>query len=213
MTMSDQWTDRLSEYVDGALAPAERSALEQHVATCAACRETADELRRVVARARALEDRPPTADLWPGIATRIGATRRRAFPRLSFSVPQLLAASVVLMLASGGGVWLALRSRGPTPTPGSEPGPTVSPVAWVSRTDRTIADLERALEQGQGRLDTATVRVVRENLAIIDVAIAQARRALQADPGNAYLNLHLADTMRRKVELLRRVNAIAAAQS
>jgi hypothetical protein len=55
-----------------------------------------------------------------------------------------------------------------------------------------------------------TVRVVRENLAIIDRAIADARIALQKDPGNAYLNFHLAQTMRRKVELLRRVNDIAA---
>jgi hypothetical protein len=37
--------------------------------------------------------------------------------------------------------------------------------------------------------------------------------ALRGDPGNAYLNLHLANTMRRKVELLRRVNELAAARS
>jgi len=57
------------------------------------------------------------------------------------------------------------------------------------------------------------VRIVRKNLAIIDRAIADARIALRNDPGNAYLNLHLADTMRRKVELLRRVNDMAAARS
>ena len=73
--------------------------------------------------------------------------------------------------------------------------------------------LQDALTHNESRLDTATVRVVRENLALIDRAISQARIALNADPGNAYLNLHLADTMRRKLELLRRVNAIATAQS
>jgi len=60
------------------------------------------------------------------------------------------------------------------------------------------------------RLDTATVRIVRKNLAVIDRAISEARMALRNDPGNAYLNLHLANTMRRKVDLLRRVNDIAA---
>ena len=54
---------------------------------------------------------------------------------------------------------------------------------------------------------------VRKNLAVIDRAIAEARMALRSDPGNAYLNLHLANTMRRKVELLRRVNDMAAARS
>jgi len=77
-------------------------------------------------------------------------------------------------------------------------------------TDAAIADLQATLTQNESRLDTTTVRIVRQNLAIIDRAIAEARVALQKDPGNAYLNLHLANTMRRKVELLRRVNDIAA---
>src|SRR3989449_460651 len=67
--------------------------------------------------------------------------------------------------------------------------------------------------QNEKRLDTATVRIVRKNLAVIDRAIAEARMALRSDPGNAYLNLHLANTMRRKVELLRRVNEMAATRS
>jgi len=54
------------------------------------------------------------------------------------------------------------------------------------------------------------VRVVRQNLAVINQAIAEARTALERDPGSTYLNLHLANTMRRKVELLRRVNALVS---
>ena len=76
-----------------------------------------------------------------------------------------------------------------------------------------VADLERALEQGRGRLDAATVRVIQKNLSIIDRAIREAQSALAADPGNAYLNLHLAEQMRRKLELLRRANALAGARS
>src|SRR5205809_5149458 len=69
--MNDTWTERLSEYIDGTLPDAERAALEAHLAGCTACRTTLDELRRVVARARALDDRPPAADLWPAIAEQI----------------------------------------------------------------------------------------------------------------------------------------------
>src|SRR2546430_8462046 len=68
VTMSDTWMERLSEYIDGTLAETERGALEAHLAGCAACRTALDELRRVVARARALDDRPPATDLWPAIA-------------------------------------------------------------------------------------------------------------------------------------------------
>jgi anti-sigma factor RsiW len=213
--MNDQWTDRLSEYVDGELATGERAALETHLATCADCRATLEDLRRVVARARSLDDRPPHVDLWPGVAQRIGAGKVVDLPayrarRFTFSVPQLVAASIALVLLSGGGVWLALQSRQQI---AEGRRVAMTPAVWTGRTDAAIAELQDVLSRNEYRLDTATVRVVRENLALIDVAIAQARGALAADPRNTYLNLHLADTMRRKVELLRRVNAIAAAQS
>lgn len=219
---NDRWTDRLSEYLDDELASGERAALEAHLGTCADCRATLDDLRRVVARAQGLEDRPPATDLWAGVAERIGAGKvvplapRR---RISFSIPQLAAASIALALLSGGGVWLRLRhpraaDTAVTPIPDSlVRRANANTVIWTGRTDAAIAELQDALERNEGRLDTSTVRVVRENLVLIDRAIAQARTALDADPGNAYLNLHLADTMRRKLELLRRINAIASAQS
>ena len=214
--MNDQWTDRLSEYVDGELASGERTALEAHLATCAECRATLEDLRRVVARAKALEDRAPKADLWSGIHARLTPGRRPGVSRpwrVTFSVPQLMAASIALILLSGGGMWLALGSRQTaTRTPRPDTQFAVLNVS-TRRTDAAIADLQEVFERNKSRLDTSTVRVVQQAFTTIDRAIAEARAALEADPGNAYLNLHLADTMRRKLELLRRVNAIAAAQS
>ena len=217
--MNDLWTNRLSEYLDGELDSAERAALEAHLATCGACYATLSELRGVVAYAKTLVDSEPATDLWPGIAQQI---RRERLPerrdrlvrrRFSLTVGQLLAASIALVLLSGGGMWLATRQQ-PVNTAVTRPRPTITPVAnWTNSTDAAIADLQAALVQNEKRLDTATVRIVRKNLAVIDRAIAEARMALRSDPGNAYLNLHLADTMRRKVELLRRVNEMVAARS
>ena len=120
------------------------------------------------------------------------------------------------MLLSGGGVWLAVQ-QGPTTTTAEPPVTTqssnVRAASWTGSTDVAIAELQAALVQNEKRLDSTTVRIVRKNLAIIDRAIVDARIALRNDPGNAYLNFHLADTMRRKVELLRRVNDMAAARS
>ena len=226
--MNDIWTNRLSEYLDGELDGAEQAALEAHLATCGACFATLGELRQVVTRAKSLPDTPPAKDLWTGIRAGMTPTPEAGRDRLAvrpsgrrftFSVPQLLAASIALVLLSGGGAWLALQpcqsnSATPAPTVAFTQRPRVSSVAsWTGHTDAAIADLQTALVQNENRLDTATVRVVRQNLAIIDRAIADARAALQKDPGNAYLNLHLADTMRRKVDLLRRVNAMAAART
>jgi anti-sigma factor RsiW len=216
--MKDQWTDRLSEYVDGELTPAERTALEAHLAACGACRQTLEELRRVVARAQALDDRPPAADLWPGIAEHIGVVSlaaRRARRRLSFTVPQLAAAAVVLAFLSAGSVWLALRFR---PLPPRAPGTTavmsnvgMSPLD--ARTAASVAALEQTLARNRDRLDTATVRVIEKNLGIIDRAIRDAQSALAADPANPYLNQHLAQETRRKLELLRQAATLASARS
>jgi hypothetical protein len=80
--MTDSWTERLSEYVDGELDLATRAALEAHLATCASCRATRDELQRVVDRARSIGYREPATDLWGAIETSITANTSRAGRRL-----------------------------------------------------------------------------------------------------------------------------------
>ncbi len=216
--MSDPWIDRLSDYIDGDMTPIERLELEAHLTGCAECSETLAGLRRVVARARALEDVVPESDLWPGVAARIGA--RRLPRRWSFSLPQLAAASIALVALSSGAGWV-LRSGAiasspvMAPIPPEPPDAPVAPVSHASAGsyDRAVADLERVLAEGRGRLDTATVRVLEQNLATIDRAIAQAQLAVAADSANLYLNSHLAATMRRKLELLRQAAALVAAES
>jgi hypothetical protein len=216
--MSDPWMDRLSDYIDGDLTPAERHEFEAHLAACAECSDTLAGLRRVVARARALEDRPPASDLWPGIAGRIGAHREPR--RWSFSMPQLAAASIALVALSSGAGWLLhsgaiARSPVAAPIPPEPPAQPAVPArsAAAGSYDAAVADLERVLAEGRGRLDTATVRVLEQNLATIDRAIAQAQLAVAADSANLYLNSHLAATMRRKLELLRQAAALVAAVS
>jgi hypothetical protein len=217
--MTHTWTDRLSDYIDDELDPEERRALEAHLAGCAACRETLAELNAVVGRGAALEDRPPSRNLWPGIAARIGGGADAsvvdlgARRRVSLSLPQLAAAAAALLLVgAGGAVWLAGGSARTATVDRAPDGPaavTVTPAA-SGRYDVAVAELEALLEQNRDRLDSVTVRVVEQNLAIIDRAIAEARAALAADPSDVYLNTHLANTMRRKVELLRRVAEIVA---
>jgi len=219
--MNDLWTNRLSEYLDDELDSVERAALEAHLATCGQCYATLTELRQVVAHAKSLENSEPATDLWPGIAHEI---RRERLPerrdrlvrrRFSLSVGQLLAASIALVLVSVFGAWAVLHSRAQSPggqmVEAPSPAiPEIRPARWKVQSDMAIAELQDALTANEGKLDTATVRVVRENLVIIDRAIEQAQRALRKDPGNTYLNLHLANTMRQKIELLRRANALAS---
>jgi hypothetical protein len=229
--MSDDWTDRLSDYLDGELHAEERLELEAHLLHCVACGAVLADLKRIVARARTLEDRPPDHDLWPGIAARIGGGSRRADVvgldtarrrrRWSFSLPQLAAAGIALMALSGGAAWLLHPAGGPAVATRSAPAPATEPVTLTGTSpraaprgyDAAVTDLERVLDAGRGRLDTTTVKVIERNLATIDSAIAQAQRAVAADSANLYLNSHLAETMRQKLELLRQAAALVSSVS
>ncbi len=222
--MTDQWIDRLSEYLDGDLPSAERAALEAHLVECAACRTTVHELRRVVTRAHALVDRPVEGELWTGIAARIGAagapvvdlSARRARRSYSFSVPQLAAAAVLLLAAGGGASAVALRSTDAPPAPVAQATPPalrVIPAGLPSKAeqsyDTAVRDLERTLDAGRSRLSPKTVAVLERNLGRIDLAIEEARAALKADPANAYLSAHLATAMQQKLALLQQATVLA----
>jgi hypothetical protein len=84
--------------------------------------------------------------------------------------------------------------------------------AYEAHYDQAIAELERTLEEHRSELDTSTVRVVTQDLVIIDHAIEQARRALDKDPASPYLHQHLALEMKLKLDLLRRTAAFAGPQ-
>jgi hypothetical protein len=203
--MTDPWLDRLSEYLDDELTPADRLAIERHLLDCTHCREVLDELRGVTEEARALQDDAPARDLWPGIVKALPGRAGRSW-RLTLSLPQTLAASVLLMLVSGLAVWLFIeRSRTAVVFEDAIAArPAVVSASFTDpKYDRAVADLARVLQDGRGRLNPRTVAVLERNLATIDRAIAEARGALERDPGDPFLNSHLAEQRQRKLALLR----------
>ena len=222
------WSERLSAFLDGDLPAEEMAATEAHLTTCPDCRSVLADLQAMVASAPAYTGRAPDRDLWPGIAAAIDSRRQVSLtPRRSgrthrFSLPQLIAASVVFAVLGGGSAWLMLRSDSPDPvvtlaTAPAGGGMTVTPAARAARADSAydlaVADLQRVLAEGRGRLDTATVRIIEDNLALIDRALAEARDAIERDPANAFLKNTVAANMRRKLDLLRRASdAIAATE-
>jgi hypothetical protein len=254
MTMHEEWTDRLSDYLDDELPADERAAVEAHLRDCAGCAAVLNDLKRVVARAQAAANasRPPQADLWAGIADRIDVTgaaasaapRGRVAPfepqpsrrRFALTLPQLAAAAVVVAAVSGGLAWQlrpalsGIAGAVPSDTSAEASADLGQPFrdadafdggvdagAGVrsetvgladAQYDAAVADLEKALNAGRGRLDASTVAIVEHNLQIIDQAINQARQALIGDPANSYLSSHLVEARRRKLDLLRRAAAL-----
>jgi hypothetical protein len=224
---TDPWLDRLSEYVDGDLDAATARDLEAHLATCAECRATREEIERVVARARRMRYRPPTHDLWsriepelasPPVQAPLPAIGRR---HVTMSIRRLAMAAAIVATLAGGLAWMiATRGAGgaitvvrDTTTAAPAPGVVPPSTLAVASYRKTAADLQRAFEAGRSTLRPETMRVIEENLRTIDIAIAQADSALRADPGSEYLNQYLAETMQRKLKLLRRAVEITTARS
>jgi anti-sigma factor RsiW len=210
---------RLSEYVDGELPADERLDLERHLVTCADCRATVTGLGRVRDLAGTLADAEPPRDLWPGIESRIGGGAR-VLPlrgRWTLTLPQLAAAAALMIVVGAGAAALALRGTG-TPLAGPVAvmppagDPTVIPaaVAGAASYDQAVTSLGRVLTEYRDRLDPETVRVLEQSLQTIDRAIARAQEALSNEPNDAYLNAHLAETMRQKLNLMRRAAALVA---
>jgi negative regulator of sigma E activity len=231
------WIERLSEYHDGELASNEHAACEAHVAACESCRTVLEEIRMVASAARADADRLPVHDLWPGVLAQITPAPSRghvtSFPtvaptrrQITFSLPQLaLAASLLIAVTAGVSYVATGRSTVVSPQRPASPEvpiqamaePLMAPSAGVvpanfadAQFDQAVADLEKVLVEQREALDPRTVVVIERNLRVIDEAIRQARSALDADPANTFLNSHLADARRRKLELLRRATALSA---
>jgi hypothetical protein len=175
----------------------------------------------LLAAVHGLRDPAPAKNLWPAIEARL-TPRAPARRSVTFTLPQLALAATLLIAVSGGVSWLALQPRSGTgpvaeapiravAEPSAALRDDVAPASFAdAHYDAAIADLERILAEQSERLDPQTVMVIERSLHAIDQAIQQSRAALEADPANTYLNSHLADARRRKLELLRRAAGLSS---
>ena len=176
-------------------------------------------------------DELPQRDLWPGVANRLTTpvspqVRRSEGGRtFTFTMSQLAIAASFLIAVVAGVTWLAANRTAITGTGagGGEviqayttgaPEPADGQVVPANFADAqfnaAVSDLERILREERGRLDPRTVLVLERNLKAIDDAINEARMALESDPANPFLNSHLADARRRKLDLLRHATELAS---
>jgi anti-sigma factor RsiW len=227
---------RLNEYLERLLSPEKVREVEEHLEACAECQERLSAQSELVVALRDLpREARPDRELWEGIAGRLGSAsgaqrgavaagarvipleaRRSLGQRITLSVGQLLAAGVVLALISGASVWWALgEGGGGAPLASSEPGgiPAIATSDALEEYDQAAADLEELLEEGRDVLAPSTVQVLEESLETIERAIEETRAALARDPGSSILNQRLADTMRRRLEILRQAARAIYAQT
>jgi len=170
----------LNDYADDLLDPVERAGVDQHLAGCAACRQTVEDLREILGAASELELREPPVRAWSRLERAIKMEPRlesgaRGFPldgargrqpggsggaRLKGSRSMWiagLAAAAVLVLATAVGVrYLPANRTDATPAAASAPGGTdAARAAGGAAQSGAAQSIETELRQAEAHYENA----------------------------------------------------------
>ena len=238
--MKDRDDSRLHDYLDDELGEMARQRIEEDMRSDVGLRSRLRELEELRESLATLpRSATPPDRVWASIEARIQegadtddseqvlslvsakAERERDVAagmgrRISFSIPQLAAAALVLVTLGSLTTWAATGNA-----PGMDPATAVgssngavqaasaelSPLApdgLVLQYESSIAELSAILEAGEGVLSPETLQVVRESLAAIDAAVEEALVALDEDPSNDVARRILQLNLDKKVDLLQR---------
>lgn len=169
---------------------------------------------RLAEAIRGLDDRPPAADLWPGIARRIAPPRRKVI----LAWPMAIAAG--LALVAGGALVgrLAMPDAGVVdsiPLAGiEEPGQVQFLTAGFQQADATLVEaierVEAAYLSAAPGLDAEARASISAAVAALDSAITEARARTASQPENVQAARYLTRTMQRKLGVLQRAATMAS---
>jgi anti-sigma factor RsiW len=206
--MMTDWTERLSEYLDGSLSPVDAAACEAWLAANADGRELLEELRMVVAHAKTMPDAEVPASVWTGVVAAIRAQPRKAgeldqvvplelgrhrsvvSSRRWSLTPIQFAAAAIVVLTLGIAAGLALRTKvGGTdvalmPRPGRPitTGVTTTLVASDPNASpvasRANVSYDRAVQELQGILDRNRATLDTSTVRVLEKSLASIDTAL-----------------------------------
>jgi hypothetical protein len=222
------FADAINEMVDETLEPVGAGALAAHLNACAGCRAVLADLRRIKTTAASLERHAPSAHVRAMIQSQLtadSAASRRARPDWRWLA---VAAAAMLAITAAAGYWLRSADPGSqrvanapagSAAPGAAPdrpetaagnsgssGSVESIEAELKLAEEHYANAITALEQAarsqEQTLDPQVAATLRNNLAIIDAAIAESRMAMRSAPESTVAQESLFEALRRKAALL-----------
>ena len=213
-----RFSERLDDYVDGALDSQETRRYEQHLAECRSCASEVEQLRSLLISARRLPRAiEPPRDLWPVIESRLRSMPVRAAPARESSVWLQIAAVVALLVF---GLWVARFALNSQPsnhqlateTRAAPQDSSLNEQATLARSEDGIMlakiDLLSTIEQSRGRLDEETLRQLESDMILLEEAIAEIRVALIEQPENRKLKLALAARYQQEIRFLQQVSRV-----
>jgi len=207
----DRYLNAIHELVDGTLGPIRRAELELHLEVCDGCRALAQDLQAIAGTARSLDTLTPPDRVWQQLAGRLRAEGRvsgapSVVKRRSVAI---LALAAALVLVVGSSLFLLRRETRPTAAPatpmaaapaadGNAPNGTAvqSVAAELALTERHF---QNVVEQASAT-DPATAAVLQKNLMVMNNAIAESRKALEANPQSTSTQLY--EMLKQKIRFL-----------
>jgi anti-sigma factor RsiW len=212
----DRYLNAIHELVDGTLGPIRRAELELHLETCDGCRALADDLKAIAASARSLEVMVPPDRVWQSISAQLradgritGASGSRGHRNMA-----LFAIAAALIVAVGASLLLLNRPDPRAAAPAAQtaaadgnaaPDVPVQMDNVATELARTEMHFQNAIEQATKTVDgvdPATAAVLQKNLLVVNEAIAESRKALEANPQNASAQQSLYDVLKKKIQFL-----------
>jgi hypothetical protein len=228
--------ERTHDLIDGLLPSETADRARRHMEQCADCRDRYASLSELTSDLRAVpRDATPPPEIWQAIARRIDGTTPSAEPesadvlvlpgvrrgpeksgrRISFTIPQLAAASIMLAVASASILWMAVS---PQTSPSADitqetPAGAARFVTEDASYDIALDELMTIVETARPYLAPETLLALDQSLAEIDAAIDEIGTALDSDPSSDLLQSMLVTQQRSKLRVLRQVATLTEAQS
>lgn len=215
----------IGELVDGTLDGADARALEQHLATCAACRALLTDLRRIRQTAATLDRPAPPPAVWARVSEELRHERAERERRAGAWKIGLAAAATLLLILGGLVAWRTISMDQTGQTVASNvtvSGEATQPVTSTKDVqsvetelrlaaehyEKAIAGLEAIAKTQQKTLDPQLSATLQKNLAVIDQAIGESRAALREQPASLPAQESLFEAFKSKVALLQSTVAL-----
>ena len=207
MDACERYLNAIHELVDGTLGPIRRAELELHLEGCDGCRALAADLQEIARSARSLDVLEPPAHVWTSIAGRLRTERGMTGPSGALGRHRsmaMLAIAAALVLAVGASPQSTATTQ-PTGEPASGNAASEDPVQGVVKklavTETAFQDLVTASE-ATNTVDPKTAAALKKNLLVMNEAINETRKALDADPQSAPARASLYEVLKQKIQFL-----------
>jgi hypothetical protein len=221
----ERYLNAIHELVDGTLGPIRRAELELHLESCDGCRTFAADLREIVRAAQSLGELQPPARVWTAVSAQLRADKgmAEASPGLaSYRNAAWLAIAAALVLAVSASLFL-LRPGSPPAAPAAttvqetpaQPAPgNPAPADPVQSVEKELAATEtqfqRLVEATEASriVDPNTAATMQKNLQVMNDALNESRKVLDANPQNAPARASFYEVLKQKIQFLQETIAL-----